>query len=179
MTTSPKQMRLSDLKLGAPGITPEYGGSLAQAACVCLEHQGHPPVVLMSTDGDYSDQFRIHWDATTVQMRRCWADEGFATEQGAYGVATLLVDALTPLEVVERARKGTRFDYWLAPKGSSQPLFQDKSRLEVSGIRTGDEALIAARVKRKTAQISRNPNGLPGYVIVVEFGTPRSRVVKR
>lgn len=172
-------MRLSDLRLGAAGITPEYGEGLAQAACVCLEDQGHPSVVLMSTDGDYSDQFHIHWDATTDQMKRCWADEEFTTEQAAYGVATLLVDALTSFEVVERARKGTGFDYWLAPKGSSQPLFQDKSRLEVSGIRKGNETLIAGRVKRKIAQILRSPNRLPGYVIVVEFGTPRSRVVKR
>lgn len=179
MTTTPKQMHLADLKRGTPGITPQYGEGLAQAASVCLEERGHPITVSMPSDGDYPDQFHVIRDATTDQMKRCWADVDFTTEQGAYGVATLLVDALTPLEVVERARKGTGFDYWLAPKGSSQPLFQGKSRLEVSGIRSGDETAIVARVKRKSKQIGPNPHHLPGFVVVVEFGAPRSRVVKR
>jgi len=107
---------------------------------------------------------------------RAWADPDEATEQGACGIAALLVDALTDYTILQRARKGPGFDYWLGKKGSASVLFQDKARLEVSGIRSGDEREIARRVRQKTKQIQRSNGMLPGLVAVVEFGTPRSRV---
>lgn len=52
------------------------------------------------------------------------------------------------LFVIQRARKGTGFDYWLKRPESTEPLFQDSTRLEVSEIRTGDETAIKARAKK-------------------------------
>ena len=100
-----------------------------------------------------------------------------ATEHGAYGIACLLILDLTGLTVIQRSRKGTGFDFWL---GDDEELpFQNKARLEVSGIRQGDAARVAARVAQKKKQTGRSDGFLPAYVIVVDFGTPLARVIKK
>jgi hypothetical protein len=58
-------------------------------------------------------------------------------------------------------------------------LFQRKARLEVSGIRKGSESIIQSRVKMKLEQISPSDTLSPGYVCVVEFGTPRTRIIEK
>ncbi len=125
-----------------------------------------------------SHSMQVTWTATDDQTRRCYADLQFATEFGAYGIAVLLVESLTNLTVFERSRKGTGFDFWLAPKGSSNPLFQDKSKLEVSGLLDGDETDIRSRLREKVTQLIRGGVPLPGYGVVVHFGAPESRVAK-
>ncbi len=112
-------------------------------------------------------------------MHRCWADDQEATEFGACGIAALLIHEFTDLTVTERSVKGTGFDYWLGTKSSEAPLFQEKARLEVSGIRNGDDFALRRRVKEKTEQTKRLDGTLPAYIIVVEFSTPRSQTVKR
>lgn len=77
---------------------------------------------------------------------------------------------------MEISRKGTGFDYWLGRKDSNALLFQNKARLEVSGIRRGDEVAIETRVRRKLKQIEPTDALLPGLVAVVEFSSPRTRV---
>lgn len=170
-------LALRELEKGMPGITSEFGECLAQAASICLEEQNHRSGVQFNVDGDFNRVFVVLWETATEQMRRCWADPEVATEHGAYGIAALLVVELADLTVLERSRKGTGFDYWLGSKSAAEPLFQNKVRLEVSGIRNGDESAIKSRVKLKVEQTRRSEGILPAYVIVVEFGGPRSRAV--
>jgi hypothetical protein len=55
--------------------------------------------------------------------------------------------------------------------------FQRMARLEVSGIRKGSRSQINARVKQKTEQTrASDAEGLPAYIIVVEFSRPISTV---
>jgi hypothetical protein len=126
-----------------------------------------------------SVRFSLLWDPPSEQAKRCWADLEEATEYGAYGIAIVLVHELTQLTVVERSRKKTGFDYWLGDRDDPAPLFQDKTRLEVSGILRGENTVVLAREKLKIAQVKRyestETRRLPAIVIVVEFGTPRSR----
>jgi hypothetical protein len=49
----------------------------------------------------------------------------------------------------------------------------------VSGIRQGDAAKIASRLKQKREQTAPSDGALPAYIVVVEFGTPRAQVVKK
>ena len=119
------------------------------------------------------------WDSTTEQMRRCWADLEVATEHGAYGIAALLIPVLTNLTIVQRSRKGTGFDFWLGPMSADEVLFQKKARLEVSGIRKGSESQIKARLRQKKEQTKRSDGVLQAYIVIVEFGEPQSRVVRR
>ncbi|MEG3845987.1 hypothetical protein QT971_01810 [Microcoleus sp. herbarium19] len=76
--------------------------------------------------------------------------------------------------VIERSRKGTGFDYWLGIQDSTATLpFQRMARLEVSGIRQGNRSQINARVKQKIEQTrASDAQGLPAYIIVVEFARP-------
>jgi hypothetical protein len=81
------------------------------------------------------------------------------------------------LTVLERSRKGTGFDWWLA---SQDNLLQAAARLEVSGIMRGSAKRINGRLKERMAQTERSdPSGLTAYVAIVEFGGPTARVLRR
>ena len=97
------------------------------------------------------------------------------------GIAALLLPHLTKLTVIERAVKGKGFgfDFWLGSIDDPDFLFQRKARLEVSGIRKGSDSIFQSRVKMKLEQIQPSDTLSPGYVCVVEFGTPRTRIVKK
>ena len=49
-TTGRRKLNLSSLRDGMPGLTPALGGSLAEAAAVCLEEQGHGVVVALTVE---------------------------------------------------------------------------------------------------------------------------------
>jgi hypothetical protein len=107
-------------------------------------------------------------------MRRYWNDLEEATEQGATGLALLLLRSLCGYTVVERSRKGTGFDWWL---GTDDDLFQAKARLEVSGLLRGSNRRFNSRMTARKKQTRRSARSrLVAYVVVTEFGTPRSRV---
>lgn len=59
-------------------------------------------------------------------------------------------------------------------------IFQRAARLEVSGILKGNKTKVAARLVEKLAQTKRSDDaGLPAYVVIVDFGGPEVRFVKR
>ena len=173
------ELILTDLRSGAPGITSAFGEGLAEAASVCLEARKHSSPTSMQISGEIGGHAILKWQTASDQIRRCWNDDEEATEHGAYGIATLLVPRIWDLQVVERSKKGTGFDYWLGSSTESESLFQNKARLEVSGIRTGTEAMVANRVRKKLKQTERSDANLSAVVIVVEFSEPQSRVAKR
>ena len=117
----------------------------------------------------------LEWSfVLTEAMRRYWNDLEEAVEQGAYGLAILLVRHMTGYMVIERSRKGTGFDWGL---GAEDNLFQAKARLEVSGILRGSMRRIRTRVSAKKKQTKTSEHlRLPAYIVVIEFGTPRARL---
>jgi hypothetical protein len=170
---------LSVLAAGMPGLTPASGQVLAEAAAVCLEDRKHLPGVRLARAGMMLEDLQVNWPPIDDQDRRCYADLQEATERGACGVAILIVNKSTGLVVVERSRKGTGFDYWLAKDDYDGLPFTAMSRLEVSGILFGTPAQIDTRVKQKKAQMAPTDNVAPGYVAIVEFGQPIARVEPR
>lgn len=173
----PQKLVLTDLAQGLPAITPSFGAALAEAGAVCLKEQGHSQGVEITVDGNFTTKFKLYWQLVTEQMLRCWNDQEFTTEQAAYGIAFLIVRELTDLTVIERSRKGTGFDYWLGTLDTDKELpFQNKVRLEVSGIRKGDDNRVKARVKQKKEQTKLTDGTFPAYIIVVEFSIPLSFV---
>jgi hypothetical protein len=171
-------LNLQSLNQGLPAITPAFGAAIAEAGAICLTDEAHAPEVILEVAGEFSTQFQLNWQPVTEQARRCWNDEEYTTEQAAYGIAFLLILQLTDLTVIERSRKGTGFDYWLGSQDSTATLpFQRMARLEVSGIRKGNRSQINARVKQKIEQTgASDTEGLPAYIIVVEFSRPISIV---
>ncbi len=177
------RLALNDLAAGTPGLTPECGASFAQAASVCLEEQGHATGAGFDVDGSFQRRFSLDWNATTRQIQRCWADPDEATELGACGIAALLIHALTDLTIVQRSRRGKGFDYWLGRRDDDPDLlFQGRTRLEVSGVRRGADAIVNAREREKQRQVARYATagltGIPAIIVVVEFGMPRSKVTR-
>ena len=180
MLNEPLELVLTNLSQGLPAITPSLGAALAEACAVCLEEQGHSQGVEITVSGDFTAKFKLRWQAVTLQMLRCWNDEEFTTEQAAYGIAFLIIRELTDLTVIERSSKGTVFDYWLGTIDTEGIIpFQNKVRLEVSGIRKGDYSRLKARVKQKKEQTKPSDGKYPAYIIVVEFSTPLSFVTKK
>lgn len=173
----PKTIDLEQLASGFDGITPRAGGSLAEACSVCMEIRGHTPGVQLKVSGTWDDMFNLKWIGATEQARRSWNDLPYAAEQGGYGLAILLMRELAGMGAIERSRKGTGFDYWLGDK-DTQP-FQNKARLEVTGTMSSTDSRVDYKAKKKLEQTNRSDGSLPAYVVVVEYGTPLSKVVKK
>jgi hypothetical protein len=171
-------LTLEELAEGFPHVPPECGAVLVQSAVLCLEGQGHRSGARLTVQGSFDTAFRLLWSMdVTEAMRRYWNDPEEAAEQGAYALALLVLRALAGLTVLERSRKGTGFDWWLAPEDN---LFQAAARLEVSGIMRGSARRINGRLKERIAQTERSdPSGLTAFVAVVEFGRPMAKVVRR
>lgn len=169
---------LEDLSEDFPHIPPECGTVLVQSAVLCLEGQGHKSGALLTVQGSFNTAFRLQWSMdVTEAMRRYWNDPDETVEQGAYALALLMLRSLAGLTVLERSRKGTGFDWWLA---SADNLFQASARLEVSGIMRGSLRRVNGRLKERLAQTERSdPSGLTAFIAVVEFGRPTAKVVRR
>lgn len=185
-TDSVQELRLYELtNESVPGITRWLGGMMAEACAICLESQLHSKnvklVVELTLNETVSHLFEIRtWENVTEQMRRSWGDLEYATEQAAYGIAILLMHTLTEFTVIERARKGRGFDFWLGYKDDTTLPVKRAARLEVSGILRGDKATIASRVKIKLEQTNPSDElGLPAYIVVVEFSKPTTRIVRK
>ena len=174
----PTPLTLEDLSENFPHIPPECGIVLVQSAVLCLEGQRHKSDALLPVRGSFNTAFRLRWSMdVTDAMRRYWNDPDETAEQGAYAVALLMLRSLARLTVLERSRKGTGFDWWLA---SEDNLFQAAARLEVSGIMRGNARRINSRLKERIAQTERSdPSGLTAFVAVVESGRPAARVIRR
>lgn len=172
---------LTKLAEGLPAITPAFGSVLAEAGAICFEQQNHSNGVRLSVTGKFKTHYNVYWQEVTQQMLSCWDDTEYATEHAAYGVAFLLIRDMTDYTIIRRSRKGTGFDYWIGKEESENGLpFQDKARLEVSGIRKGNSADVNARLRQKLGQVKPSDHlGLPAYIVIVEFGTPSSKVVRK
>ena len=170
-------INLQELNDGIQELTLAVCGYLAEAASVCLEDQNHGLRTDMIIDGDYSSTANVTRLPVTDLMKRSHNDEHKATENGACGVAILLLKQLTGYTVIDQSRRGTGFDYWLGYKDADP--FENAARLEVSGIRNGSKSDLARRMNIKMNQIKKSNRNLPAYVVVVEFGAPISRIVQR
>jgi hypothetical protein len=174
-----KKLSLGLLKRGLPGMEPAIGESCAHAAGVCLEYENHKSAgTSMSVDGAQEKIYSLTWESVSEQIRRSWSDLQEATEWGASGIAALLVEDIFGYQILQRSWKRTGFDYWIGNSNDNEYMFQNKARLEVTGILHGSESDISTRLKEKLNRFAKYPSDLPSMVVVVEFGTPRSRIAE-
>jgi hypothetical protein len=161
-----------------PALSAYEGGSLAEAASVCLKANTHRSPVSLTVRGDYKRSASLTFLEVTDQMHRTHGDPEVATERGACAIAILLVCALSGYTVVHRSYKGTGVDYFLGHRNDF--LFQKTARLEVSGIGNGSETDIRRRKKVKLEQTQRSDaSQIPAMVVIVEFSRPVAEVVQR
>lgn len=142
----------------------------------------------MRVEGDWAAVVDIKWRLLGKSANKTWEDLQEAAEHGAYGLAALLLETLADLTVVGRSVKGTGFDYWVADLNrfdqqqfqGPDPSFENCERVEVSSILQGSDARVSARVEEKKRQTDRSKGlKIPAIIIVVEYGTPQARMVKR
>lgn len=155
------------------------GGALALAGAICLESQNHTPGVALAVrgDADVARSYRLNWTPTANGDSALW-QANQTTEWGAAAVAILLVNQATPYRVVEAAIVGTGIDFWLSE--DADLTFQRKARLEVSGIRNGNDAAVTRRVSEKLTQTTQSDHSqTTAYVIVVEFSRPVAEIRTR
>jgi hypothetical protein len=178
--TNDSSLHLQALSSGDFGnLTAFCGGFLAESAAVCFEDRTHKPGVSLTVRGISDKVFSIRWAAVTEVHRRCYNDLQDATEDAAYGIAILLMRELTGKKIVERSPKGKGkgFDYWIGESDDDDLIFNNKARLEVSGILDGDDREIASRVRTKVKQVEVSDRyGFPAYIAVIEFGQPKARI---
>ena len=170
---------LSSLTTGRPGLTPGEAQSLMEAAAVCLADQGHGRLVQLRLTGEFQHTVELALPPVDESMRRTHADLPRAVERGACAIAALVCERQQGLVVAEQSRRGGGFDYWLAPADDDQPLFQSRSRLEVSGILKGSEAQVRRRMQEKLKRLAKFESVTPTWVMVVEFSRPVADTVRR
>jgi hypothetical protein len=168
------------LMKGELGLTATCGAYFAESASYCLHSHTHPNPVQLSLSGDRSGSGDLVWNKVGEAHRRTHADLQEAVEFGACAIGIIIAVQLTELSCVERSVKGTGIDFWLVKDSDERGIFQRSARLEASGILTGGETAIRARVKQKLAQTNPTDKaGLPAYVAVVEFGSPQARFLAK
>ena len=180
MTETEDHLSFEFLVRGSVGLTPAYGAFLAEAASHCLHLKDHSNPVKLFITGDQRSSRMFKWGPTAQGNRSTYGDLQEATEYGAYGIAIVVAMHATGLRHVERSAKGTGIDLWLNNGADERNLFQHAARLEVSGIFDGDESKVASRLKTKLTQTKRSDTTLLcAYVVIVEFGLPQARLVKK
>ena len=158
-------------------ITTTYLANLADAAAVCLDYHRHPQTTTLTVLGASEPDYGLTSFPVTPAMSQTWNDFQYAVEHGAYGIALLLLKETHGLVAVERSRKGTGFDFWMGT--NTDPLFQDKAFLEVSGILSGDRSRVSNRRNEKFIQVGQTSYPSKGFIVIVEFGNPIAEITQR
>jgi hypothetical protein len=176
---SSRSFAFDKLRRGQLGISAVSGASFAEAAEFCLQHHGHAKPVLINLTGDFHDSASLEWkDIDARLLSRTYGDLRRAAEDGAYGIAIVLATETTGIPSVMKSPQGTGFDYWLTSGDERNNFFE--ARLEVSGLLQGSQSEIKEREKTKVRQTQRSDDTrLPAYILIVEFGAPEARIVKR
>lgn len=170
-------LNLDELEKGLPGITPKIGGFLAEAAAMCLTLKGHQPGVVLEIEGEFEENFMLTWSSQIdEEVKRGWWDLKEAVEYGASAIAILSLVALTEFYRFERAQQKDNCDYFLKKAGEDE----NSAKLEISGILEATTFnSIKLRVLAKEKQISKAKRNLTAYVAIVEFSSPKTKIVKR
>lgn len=174
-------LNLNKLKKGTLGMTEVVGAYMAQAAAYFLEKSKHKSGIVLKVEGLFEESFELIWtDEVNEKVKRSWRDSLEATEYAAVGISALLSELLLDLVIVERSYIGTRVDYILGVASSDERPFIEKAKLEVSGIgKATPTNSLKQRVKDKLKQVQLSEDQtLPSYVIVVEFGEPKAKIIK-
>ena len=175
-----KTLNLLNIKEGFPAMDSATANYCYVACMVCLHKNNHDDGVILELIGDNQTLISLDWeDYFDEQIDRSWNDHDDAAEHGAICVSALLVKEYTDYTIMERARKGTGFDYWLGYENNIP--FQSSARLEISGIfKETNSNSLESRFKKKKKQTNQSDDTLlPAYISIVEFGKPKAIFSKK
>ncbi|GEM_PF-1855639 len=178
-------LNLDKIKTGLPGITPARSFLYMEAAIVSLMKKGYASGIILKVEGDFDMKMKIEWTESVSQNTvDSWKEERYAANYGAVGISLLLYTELLGVSYFEEAQIGTGIDFWVSKEGIGQEdalHIPKEARLEISGL--GKETVsntVNMRIGQKKRQITTSDGtNLPGWVIVVEFNTPKSKIIKK
>ena len=163
------QLRLDLLHERHSGLTASLGGTFTEAASVCLNRHHVSPVEITVSCSAGLNTRRVEFGKPDARTLNAWANDIDTTESGAYGVCLAAVEAEEGLVAVRRAETLTGADWYVAPIGTAPVDLENCFRLEVSGIDTGGQSIVNARLKQKIDQTRRGASNLPAIASVVGF----------
>lgn len=171
---------LDSLAQGIPVICADAAGFYKHNCMICLHDQGHSTGVNLYVEREQGNtHLPVRWVGTVdSQMRKAYADLRKATEHAACAIGLLLVRELTDYTAVEQASIGTTVDYYLIPQVTDDILiFTHAARLETSGILKEEGSnTVDRRAREKLRRLKAHD--LPAIITVVEFGSPKSKMVE-
>ncbi|MCO6479928.1 MAG: hypothetical protein J5I94_25045 [Phaeodactylibacter sp.] len=103
---------------------------------------------------------------------------------GAVGIALLLMVELLGFKIFEESAIGAGIDFWMSKRKfqEEEPAFYKReARLEISGILTEKAGnTVNMRIGKKRNQMAASDDlKLPGWIVIVEFSAPKSKIAKK
>jgi hypothetical protein len=179
-----RKLNLNKLKAGLPVISKNRGANMAEAIAFCLTMQGFKSGVQLNIEGDYKDIFEIVW-TDIIDIIKSWQYWKEATEEAAMGLSVLVLMELTAYNYFERSHQATGYDFWLdSIESENWREIENKklAKLEISGIwKETKSNSVNMRINQKLKQVKRVfiEKKLPIIITVIEFGTPKGKIIKR
>jgi len=169
---------LDALTTDIPALTDSFATQMQEAVVMCMTPHNHVSGVscnIRDQDQVLGVAF-IKWRTKySDRIRRAFGDARNAVERAGEGIAILTILARTDYTVVERARIGDGFDFWLSRRDDDERfLFQREAGLEakgLSGARYPSEIVRAINDGIDQIRESRNAS-VPAWVVATEFSRP-------
>ncbi|MCY4063985.1 MAG: hypothetical protein OXG53_16560 [Chloroflexi bacterium] len=169
---------LDDLTTDIPALTASLAIHMQEAVVMCMKSHNHLPGVLCAIR-DFEDELvivRIQWKLSySEEIRRAFGHSRNAAEKAGEAIAILTATAFTDYTVVERARIGNGFDFWMSRNDDDHDyLYQHTIGLECKGLSNAKyPSEIVAAVQGGIKQIKESPNAkFPALVLATEFSRP-------
>ena len=162
-------LRLEALHQRHTGLTESLGGAFAEAASVCLSRHHESPVEIKIVCNGEASMQAVVFRKPDARVLNAWANNIDTTETGAYCVSLAAVESEEQLIAVRRAETLTGADWYVAPVGTEPGDLENCFRLEVSGVDSGGQAVVDARLRQKIDQTRRGSSNLPAIASVVGF----------
>ena len=179
-------LHLNKLKEGLPVLSKNRGANMAEAIAFCLTMQGFKSGVTLKIEGDYKEEFQLIWtDIIDEDVIKSWQDWKEATEEGAMGLSILVLMEITNYNYFERSHQTTGYDFWLdiiKEEDWRNTKRKKLAKLEISGIwKETKSNTVNMRISQKLKQVKRVTldENLPIFIAVIEFGTPKAKIIKR
>ncbi|MCY4465391.1 MAG: hypothetical protein OXE46_07635 [Chloroflexi bacterium] len=176
--TEPIILDLDDLSTDIPALTGALALQMQEAVVMCMNSQEKSSGVscdLRNLD-EALGNLRILWKMSySERIRRAFGDSRNAAERAGEAIAILTVLAFTDYTVIERARIGSGFDFWLSRTDDNEEyLFQHEMGLESKGLSHAKyPSQIVTAVRDGLAQIRKSKYAkLPALVVATEFSRP-------
>lgn len=173
---------LEELEEAMSFFSPNQCRTLTENCIVALEHNSHKSGCVLDIIGETVEKISLNW--SSVVIKNGYKETTKFTEKGAEALSFLLALKYTDYNFLEESVIGTGVDYWLGYDEEHEKFDEYNflhARMEVSGIlKETPTNNIKTRIKGKKAQTKpTDSTGLPAYISIIEFSTPKAYFGKK